>query len=105
MMIKKTVTFFFLLLFLSSTGCAYRHYLGMHGPSINSNPEIHAMYKMTLNASIAMTHGHHQMLHRQTILTLKDVSNATMMPLKVVCITSLSKLIAAVSRILIKYFH
>ncbi len=41
MNIKKTLTLFFLLLFLSSTGCAYRHYLGMHGPSITSSPEIH----------------------------------------------------------------
>jgi hypothetical protein len=23
-------------------GCAYRHYLGMHGPSIRSFPDVHA---------------------------------------------------------------
>ena len=41
MIIKKALTLFFLLLTLSSAGCAYRHYLGMHGPSINSSSEIH----------------------------------------------------------------
>jgi len=30
----------FLILLLSS-GCAYRYYLGMHGPSIKRYPEIH----------------------------------------------------------------
>jgi predicted CXXCH cytochrome family protein len=25
----------------ASTGCAYRHYLGMHGPTIGNYPEIH----------------------------------------------------------------
>ncbi len=38
---NKTLTVFFLLLLLSSAGCAYRHYLGMHGPSIRSTPGIH----------------------------------------------------------------
>ncbi len=28
-----------LLVFL--TGCAYRYYLGMHGPSIRQHPEVH----------------------------------------------------------------
>lgn len=23
-------------------GCAYRHYLGLHGPSVRRNPDIHA---------------------------------------------------------------
>jgi hypothetical protein len=35
-----TVILFFLLLL--SSGCAYRYYLGMHGPSIQRSPEIHA---------------------------------------------------------------
>lgn len=30
----------FLLLFACS-GCAYRHYLGLHGPSIANSPDIH----------------------------------------------------------------
>lgn len=38
---KKILTVVFLLLLLLPTGCAYRHYLGMHGPSIKSSPEIH----------------------------------------------------------------
>jgi hypothetical protein len=25
----------------ATTGCAYRHYLGMHGPSIRHAPDIH----------------------------------------------------------------
>lgn len=34
-----------LLFFLWATlsiGCAYRHYLGLHGPSIKRHPDIHA---------------------------------------------------------------
>ncbi|RPH43654.1 MAG: hypothetical protein EHM86_00905 [Desulfobulbaceae bacterium] len=38
---KKTLTTALLLLLLASSGCAYRHYLGMHGPSINNSPDIH----------------------------------------------------------------
>jgi hypothetical protein len=34
-----------ILLFLASlalvSGCAYGHYLGMHGPSIQARPEVH----------------------------------------------------------------
>ncbi|KJS31486.1 MAG: hypothetical protein VR64_11915 [Desulfatitalea sp. BRH_c12] len=30
-----------LLILLLSSGCAYRYYLGMHGPSIKRYPEIH----------------------------------------------------------------
>ncbi len=37
----KKLTIVFLLFLLSSSGCAYRYYLGLHGPSIKSNPEIH----------------------------------------------------------------
>ena len=29
------------ILFLLICGCTYRHYLGMHGPSINRYPDIH----------------------------------------------------------------
>jgi hypothetical protein len=28
------------------TGCAYRYYLGMHGPSVRSHADIHAGFKM-----------------------------------------------------------
>ena len=38
---KGILTIVCLLLLLSSAGCAYRHYLGMHGPSIKSSPGIH----------------------------------------------------------------
>ena len=33
-----------LLILLASTliGCAYRHYMGVHGPSIKGHPDIHA---------------------------------------------------------------
>ena len=39
----KTVRQFFLsiLILAVMTGCAYRHYLGMHGPSIRSAPDVH----------------------------------------------------------------
>jgi hypothetical protein len=33
---------FCLALCLVAGGCAYRHYLGVHGPSIRRFPEIHA---------------------------------------------------------------
>jgi hypothetical protein len=39
--IRKTLSFALLLLVMSSSGCAYRYYLGMHGPSIRNSPEIH----------------------------------------------------------------
>jgi len=31
-----------LALLLTLVGCAYRHYLGVHGPSIKAHPDIHA---------------------------------------------------------------
>jgi hypothetical protein len=31
----------FLCFALVASGCVYRHYLGMHGPSIQQNPETH----------------------------------------------------------------
>ncbi len=31
-----------LLFVLASGGCAYRHYLGMHGPSTRAYPEVHS---------------------------------------------------------------
>jgi hypothetical protein len=36
----KTVACCGMLLF--SCACAYRHYLGMHGPSVRSFPDIHS---------------------------------------------------------------
>ena len=36
--ILKIIALFFLLIL---HGCAYRYYMGMHGPSIKSYPEIH----------------------------------------------------------------
>lgn len=29
------------LVLLVMAGCAYRHYLGMHGPSVRSYPDVH----------------------------------------------------------------
>lgn len=29
------------LILIVLTGCAYRYYLGVHGPSIRSTPEVH----------------------------------------------------------------
>jgi hypothetical protein len=37
--LKKIAICFALLTVLG--GCAYRHYLGMHGPSIRNSPDIH----------------------------------------------------------------
>ena len=37
--IKKLL--FSSLILVSVTGCAYRYYLGMHGPSIRNFPEVH----------------------------------------------------------------
>ena len=31
----------FLVIFMSFSGCAYRYYLGMHGPSIRAFPDEH----------------------------------------------------------------
>ena len=41
---KKTSLLAIILvsLVLLASGCAYRYYLGMHGPSIQRYPEIHA---------------------------------------------------------------
>lgn len=39
---SRTLTLALLLAALFGiSGCAYRYYLGMHGPSIRSSPEIH----------------------------------------------------------------
>jgi len=35
----------FALMILLVSGCAYRYYFGMHGPSIRHYPEIHAGVK------------------------------------------------------------
>lgn len=34
-------TLIVLAILSASSGCAYRHYLGMHGPTIRKYPEIH----------------------------------------------------------------
>ncbi len=34
-----------IVLILLVSGCAYRYYLGMHGPSIRQYPQIHAGFK------------------------------------------------------------
>lgn len=41
MNMQKTLCLALLLFIVSSSGCAYRYYLGMHGPSIRNSPEIH----------------------------------------------------------------
>ena len=41
MNMQKILSLALLLLIVSSSGCAYRYYLGMHGPSIRNSPEIH----------------------------------------------------------------
>jgi hypothetical protein len=37
----RMLTGLLLIVAASSAGCAYRYYLGMHGPSIRNAPEIH----------------------------------------------------------------
>ncbi len=41
MNVKKTLTLALFLLVASSSGCAYRYYLGMPRPSINNTPDTH----------------------------------------------------------------
>ncbi len=41
MPLKKTLTLTLLAALTLSTGCAVRHYLGLHGPTIKNYPEIH----------------------------------------------------------------
>ncbi len=38
---KRALTLALLVVLTTSGGCAYRYYLGMHGPSIINSPEIH----------------------------------------------------------------
>ena len=38
---KQALTLALLVVLMSSGGCAYRYYLGMHGPSTRNSPEIH----------------------------------------------------------------
>jgi hypothetical protein len=40
-MIKKIACSTIILMVVFFSGCAYRYYLGMHGPSIKQYPEIH----------------------------------------------------------------
>lgn len=42
---KKFTTIALLLIVVLFSGCAYRYYLGMHGPSIKNSPEIHLDFK------------------------------------------------------------
>ncbi|MCU0582165.1 MAG: hypothetical protein MUF26_06905, partial [Syntrophales bacterium] len=47
----------FLMLFVSLfffSACAYRHYLGMHGPSIKKFPQVHAGF--TADKACLMCH-------------------------------------------------
>lgn len=41
MMIKRIGLDVAILVILLLSGCAYRYYMGMHGPSIKQFPEIH----------------------------------------------------------------
>lgn len=39
---KRLVRILFLILLLTTLfGCAYRHYMGFHGPSIRFHPHVH----------------------------------------------------------------
>ena len=38
---RKLFTFIILISLVFLWGCAYRHYLGMHGASIKKSPDIH----------------------------------------------------------------
>ena len=38
---KKIMSLTLLLALATLSGCAYRYYLGMHGPTIKNYPEIH----------------------------------------------------------------
>lgn len=37
----KKIVMFLVISMLLVYGCAYRHYLGIHGPSIKAYPEVH----------------------------------------------------------------
>jgi len=39
MKIKRIILLIMAMMILG--GCAYRHYLGLHGPSVRNRPEIH----------------------------------------------------------------
>jgi hypothetical protein len=38
---KNLLTVAVLVILMASSGCAYRYYLGMHGPSTRNYPETH----------------------------------------------------------------
>ena len=38
---KRVTTLVLLVVLMVSTGCTYRYYLGMHGPSTRNHPDIH----------------------------------------------------------------
>lgn len=37
----RMLTLTIIVMLTATTGCAYRNYLGMHGPSLRTYPEIH----------------------------------------------------------------
>ena len=40
-MLKKSIIVMALIFSILNFGCAYRHYMGLHGPSIKSFPDVH----------------------------------------------------------------
>jgi hypothetical protein len=38
---KKYLQLILLIFILLASGCAYKHYMGLHGPSIKAFPDIH----------------------------------------------------------------
>lgn len=41
MNMRRTLTLALLVALVGTSGCAYRYYFGMHGPTVRSYPEIH----------------------------------------------------------------
>ena len=39
---QQVLTFFALITLTAMSGCAYRYYLGMHGPSTKNYPDVHS---------------------------------------------------------------
>lgn len=54
---KKIFMLFLIASLLVMCGCAYKHYLGMHGPSIKAYPDIHK--GMTKDAQCLACHDPH----------------------------------------------
>ncbi len=53
MNIKRILAVALLVVLLSSAGCAYRYYLGMHGPSTRNSPEVHTAAIVADNQCLA----------------------------------------------------